>query len=488
MLNSTRKSIRRYVLIALSIAIMILFKFVEPPSGLSSNAMAVVGVFLGTLILWLFVSIDWPSLLCILMLGILANLDFKTLFSASFGSDTFVFLFCTFICTYALSKTNIVKNIAIWFVSNRLAKKGPWWFVTMFFFSVIFLGCFMSPSVLFVVLLPILESIYKIAGIEKNSKVSSMLMMGLAFCVSISSGMTPIAHVFPVISFGIYEQITGASINYASYMAMAIPVGIVVTILMILMFRVILRPDVEKLKNIDIDALKQQKQKLNKADIITLIIFCVMIAIWVLPSLLQNVWNEFYTLFNGYTTAFASLVGVVLMCIVHINGKPIVSIKEATSGGVPFSSIIMCAGTLALSSALTSDSIGLVTYITQNLSTVLSSLSPYLLVCIFAFWALLQTNFSSNMVTATVVTTVAVPIIFAVSQSGTINVTATVAAIVGMLSAYAFMTPPSMPHIAIASASGWSNTKHFLAYGTILAIFSLILSVTLGYFIGIALF
>ena len=93
-----------------------------------------------------------------------------------------------------------------------------------------------SPSVLFVVLLPILEEIYQVAKIEKGSKLGGMLMMGLAFCVSISSGMTLITHIFPIISLGICEQISGITINYGSYMTIAIPIGIILTILMIFNF------------------------------------------------------------------------------------------------------------------------------------------------------------------------------------------------------------------------------------------------------------
>ena len=212
-----------------------------------------------------------------------------------------------------------------------------------------------------------------------------------------------------------------------------------------------------------------------------------MILLWVVPSLLQNVWADFYNLLNGYTTAFASLVGVVLMCIIRIDKKPLVSITEAiTGGGVPFSSLIMCAGTLALGSAMTNDAVGLVDYIQTSLSAGLGSVAPFLLLFIFVVWAIIQTNFSSNMVTATVVTTVAMPIMLA--SSGNSNIVAVVACLIGMLSAFAFMTPPSMPHIAIASGSVWSSTKDFLLYGLILAILTICLSISVGYFVGMLVF
>ena len=478
-------NIFRYSIIFSAILIIIAFKFIPAPSGLTQSGMAVIGTFLGTLILWLTISIDWPSLLCILALGILPELGFKNLFMASFGSDTFVFLLCTFICTYAISTTNIIKKVAVWFVSNKLAKKGPWWFVTMFFFSVILLGMFISPSVLFVVLLPILEEIYKVTKIEKGSKVGNMLMMGMAFCVSISSGMTPIAHVFPILSFGIFEKVTGQVINYGSYMAIAIPVGIVLTILMLVMFRLIFRPDVSALKDVNLDEMKQNIPKTTKRDVVTLVIFGLCVVLWVLPSILQNAWSEFYKLFNGYGTAFPAIVGVVLLCVIRIGDKPLVSIKEACEKGVPFSSLVMCAGTLALGSAMTNDAIGLKAFLIDNLSVSLSSLAPFVLLIIFAVWAMLQTNVSSNMVTATIVTTVAMPIMLAV---GSVQYCAIVACLIGMLSAFAFATPPSMPHIAIASSSEWSNTKDVFVYGFVVAIISVILAVVFGYFIGILVF
>ena len=119
---------------------------------------------------------------------------------------------------------------------------------------------------------------------------------------------------------------------------------------------------------------------------------------------------------------------------------------------------------------------------------ILANFSPYLLLCILLIWAILQTNFLSNMVTATVVTTVALPIILASSISGTLNIAIICACLIGMLSGFAFVKPPSMPHIKIASSSEWSNAKHFLLYGTILAVFAFILSISFGYVIGLAIF
>ena len=238
----------RSIIIPICICLCFFFKYIPNSAGLSESAMGVIGIFIGTLILWLTIGICWPSLLCIFSLFFIKDLSVKQIFENSFGNEIFIFLIFTFACTYALSKTLIIKRIALWFVTNKLAKKGGWWLVILFFTSVLFLGMFISPTVLFVVCLPIVKKIIEIANIQKGEKVGKMLLLGLGFSVSISSGMTPIAHVFPIIAMNMAHL----KISYVEYMGFGIPIGILCFIAMILIFKFILRPDISKLRNINV--------------------------------------------------------------------------------------------------------------------------------------------------------------------------------------------------------------------------------------------
>ena len=62
-------------------------------------------------------------------------------------------------------------------------------------------------------------------------------MLGLAFTVSISSGMTPIAHVFPILAM----NAANITISPIAYMGLAIPVGLVTFLLMLVVFRIFLK-------------------------------------------------------------------------------------------------------------------------------------------------------------------------------------------------------------------------------------------------------
>lgn len=602
MWSTKQNGILRAIIILIALFFDFGLRLLPVPSGMTADAFALIGIFVGTLLLWLTISIDWPSILCLFALTTLKSFGFSNAFSSSFGNSTWIFLLFTFVCTYAVSKTPIIKRIALWFVNGRFAKKSGWGFAISFLSSVLILGMFMSPTVLFVVLMPILEEILNLAKIEKGEKAGTMLYVGMAFAVSISSGMTPIAHVFPILAM----SQAGGVLNYFSYMAFAVPVGVIVFALLLLLFWLVLRPDLSKLKKID---CKQMANDLPKADLresLTVGIFCFVILMWLMQSLfgkngvagnktmtiflgtiffavllavliakiakhakqrskdavfdlacigvlatfaiamlvlkICNVWNFFewlnatniavifcllaasicvligmlkkafatkskkmlvwssamlgicvvliclcvvfqaqtnsiFDFLSGWNNAMPAILGTLLLCIVRVDKKSLVNIGDAFKNGIPWASLVMCAGTLGLGAAMSNSAIGLNTFLKTNLQSNLANVSGILLVCIFVIWALVQTNLSSNMVTATLVSSVAVSVI---GSAGTVDLNAMVA-IVGMLSAFAFATPPSMPHIAITASSGYATTKDCLKFGMLLMLLSAIVAVAIGY-------
>ncbi|NRR75194.1 hypothetical protein HRD57_04720 [Tetragenococcus halophilus] len=50
---------RKTPIMLLALLAIFFFRFIPAPTGLSADGMQVVGIFLGTLMLWIFVGIDW---------------------------------------------------------------------------------------------------------------------------------------------------------------------------------------------------------------------------------------------------------------------------------------------------------------------------------------------------------------------------------------------------------------------------------------------
>ena len=471
----------RAIIIPISIILCFVGQLIPPINGLSSEAFGVIFIFIGVLILWLTIGIDWPSLLCLFALGFIDKFGFNKVLTTSFGNSTFAFLLFTFVCTYALSKTSLIKRIALTFVNFKIAQKNSYFFIFFFLLATLILGLFISPSVLFVILLPILNEIIDLLKIDKKDKIAKVLMLGLGFTVSISSGMTPIAHVFPILA------INAANIEVSTfeYIALAFPAGLVLFLLMFLLLLLFIRPKKDGLNFENVIDLKKSLQKLNKKDIFTLIIFITVLVLWIVPSIFEFIYYPIYEFFNKYGTIMPPLLGTLLLCIIRVDQKPLIEVGDAFKNGVPWGSLIMCAATLALGEAIKSQDIGLITFLQTNLGNSLLYLPSLALLIIFALWAAIQTNLSSNMVTATLVGTVASTILLSTSSS--LNLEATIC-IIGMLSSFAFATPPSMPHIAIISSSETLSTKEVFIYGILVMFLSILTALLISYPIGLLIF
>lgn len=478
MSNNQKYPTKKVIYTILSLFIIVIARFVPGPEGLTADAMQVVGVFIGVLLLWITIGIDWPSLVCIAALGFVPAIGVNEVLRTSFGNATFAFLLFTFMCTYALSQTSFIKRIAVSFVTSNIAKKGPWHLATAFLSSVLIIGLVMSPTVLFFIMLPILEEIYKVLKLEKGDKFARVLMIGLVTCTSLSSGMTPIAHVFPVLAIGVFETATNLTISYASYMAFAIPTGIILFIVMMLSFKFVMRPEVTDFRAItEEDLAGLEITKSSKSEYYVVTIFLLVVLLWILPGIIGGFLPTIAQTINKFGTAMPPLLGVIAMTIIRVDHKPLLNMNEAMTKGVSWPSLIMSASTLALGAAMTNEAIGLTTFITTSIQPVTVNLSPTLLLLLFVTWAAIQSNVSSHMVTAQLVSSIAVPI----ALSGGSLSAAAIASVIGMVASIGSATPPSMPYVAIAGASGWTDAKELMKYGFIIMISTIIISVLFAY-------
>ena len=482
------KDLKFYLILVIALFLMFGLRFI-PIASLTPSMVQLLGIFMGVLLLWLFVAIDWPSILLLGALALVPELSFNNVIASSYGNSTFVFLMFTFIVTYALSRTSYLKRIALSFITSKIAQKGPWHFVILYSASIIFLGMFISPTVLFFVYLPIVEEICAILKVNKGDKLGALLMMSTVIMCGISSGMTPIAHVFPLISMGLYADMYAESIDYARYMIIAVPVGILCAALVLVSFKVFLRPDMNALNLFNAEKLKREKGTVTFEEKLIMAVFILVVCLWVLPGLLMLVIKEgliyaFLDWFDSLGTAMPPLIGTVLLCIIHVKQRPLLNIAEAMSKGVSWPSLIMCAGTLALGSALTNSDIGFTLWLSENLAPIIDSVAPFIMVMIFALWAAVQTNLSSNMVTATLVTTAALSITYGLDN---ISIPAIVI-IIGMLASYSFATPPAMPCVAIAISSGYTSTMQMMTYGFLAMFIGVFFAVCVGYPLALCLF
>lgn len=460
---------------------ILVFYFIPANENLSHEALCAIGIFLASLTMWIGVSIDWPSLITILLVGFLESYGFSKTLSSTFGNSTVAFLLFTFALVYPLSQTNFVRRTTISFITNSIAKKGPWYFASVLFIAETILGLFISPSVLFVAFMPFLEDIYKVLGLEKGSKTANMLMLGTAFCISLSSGMTPIGHVWPTLAMGAYQSATGITINQFEYMAIGIPCGFVLVFLMILMFKLFFKPD--DIKEVDpskAQCLKGSVPKADKKEILVLLTMALVVFLWIVPSLVKSILPEFYALVNSWTTAMPPIIGCIILFLVNIEGKPIMNFKEVTSKGIMWGSILMTGAATLIAGVL--KDVGVTDYLSNVISPLANNLSAVGIVIFFVAWVIIQTNFFSNIVTTTVVSTIAIALL---ANNTNVNL-AVIICLIGFGAAICNMTPAGQSTInTVAIGSGYTTGKDMFVWGVFFALLAIVVLVSLGYGLGL---
>lgn len=469
----------KLILSAAAAFLMFFARFTPPLFSLSPEGWQIAGIFVGTLLLWLFVDTIWPSVLCMIALCFSPLYTYSSVLAGSWGNWIVSFLIFSSMVTFTLTRSGFLKRVAVWFITRPVAKKSPWLFLSLLFLAPLAIGAFMSPIPTFIVFVPIVEQIFAELGYQKGDHFPKAVVMGVLAASSISTATTPIAHTFPILAMSLYSKDTGSTIDFLSYTVAGVASGIVMYLAVILILKLIVRPDMDRLKNLDMDALCTDSGPLTTQERVFLMVFGIVVLLWMAPGLLRFVAPTAADFINSLGTPIPAMVGVVILSLVRVDGKPMIDFKETAAKGVPWNAIILVAATMILSSALVNEKAGVVAVLIDAIGPAVQRMSPALFVFIVVMLTAVLTNFISNTVAVTMFYSVALPIVYAAPSMG-VNPGA-LASMIGAASCIAMATPPSTAHAALASGTGWLDTRAMLSYGMVISIACGVILSVIGY-------
>ena len=460
-----------------SFAFIFLSRFIPAPSGLTADSMQMIGIFVGMLLLWNFAGIGWTSLLCMSVIVLFQIMTQAEVFASGLGNWVNSFLYAFFMISYVMTQTGLSKRIAIWSVSNKLASRGPWTFIVVFLFASVFLSAFMSQTAALLVFIPIAEELFKELGLKKGDRLPQMIILGLAMCVGIGSSMTPIGHAIVLIPLTFLARDAHINIDVLSYSIVGIATGVLVFIVFMLIYKFFYRPDVKPLRSFDAQKLRAELPPISRQEKITASVFVAVIIIWIIQGTIGNILPEIGAYLSSIGNAIPAFIGVILLCLINVDGKPVMDFKKASTQGVPWNTLIFNAAVLVLSAALVQDKLGITKYFTKIVRPVVSDFSSFLFILVAMFLLVMLKQFISSTIMATVFYSLLIPLALTL---GNINV----AALTGLIAAgasYAWSTPPSTIPMALAGGSGWVDLKVMLRYGLALALAGVLILSFVGY-------
>lgn len=480
-----------YLKSIIGLAIMILFGMIPAPAPITQTGMILLGQFIGLVFLWTFVDMVWPTFAAIVLFGFIATDVYPSSFALasvyeagmqSIGNWCVVIALGLLIFCEVLNETGIIRRVALWFLTRKMAKKSPWGFTFMFLLASLIVGVFMDVTASQLLLFALAREVFDIVGAKQDDKWSKVISIGITFSVVLAFAATPICHTMPILFMGIYSAIAGVGINWLGYMAISLPVAIIIWALVLLFFRYVVKPDMSKLQKIDFDKIEALRPGPMKAkERFVVIVSAALIFTWILPGFLSVLAPAaaITQWFNDITMLTPLLVVIVLFAIVRFDGKSVLDITESCRK-INWMVFFLLAGIMMIASAMGEATTGISDWVMAVVSPIVQGMSPFALIVALCVISVVLTNVANNIPVGIVLITIGVPLCL---QMGINPFVAAVA--ISFCSNLAFTIPPAFVPVATCYAFPYGGPTYTLRWGVITALISIVVSVVLIYPLGL---
>ena len=286
----------KYGFLALSLAIIIIFRFLPVPATLESvcsaieggsgrSAMTLLGILLGVVILWITEAIPLAvsSMFIPIFIG-LFNIDkFNVVFKATFGSNVFAFFMGILAISVACRKSGLAKKMAAYF--GMVSSKRPSLVLILVMAISFFISMWITDMAAVGIMIPIgLAVLATINAVRGESNFGKAIMLGISWG-SVFGGITTPSGVSSNIIAMTFLGEAGVDVTFTQWLTICFPIGLIDLILGWLVLLLVFKPEVKEIA-FDKTAMKKQlaEDKWTKSQIWIVVVFAFMILAFLTSS------------------------------------------------------------------------------------------------------------------------------------------------------------------------------------------------------------
>lgn len=381
---------------------------IPPVDPITPEGMHLLGVFIAAIFGWSITSEVWPSFLTFLLLPFTGLADLAGVMAASWGSDTGLFMILIMVFVAFMESTGTTTYVAAYLLTRKMLQGHPWRLIFMIFLVAWILStlCGNLPGMLIT-----WGFIYKICAIleyKPFDKFANLMIFGVAVMGALSLSTAP-WHGNALVILNAYMASSGATINYAHYLAYTIPVGIFSILGFMALCKYVFRLDVSKLQNLDPNVFDKKDTVLTTERKITLISLAVLIIALVVPSLLPK--DNIIAIVGakmGLTLKAAALF--VVLSLIRVDGKQIFNFGQLAARGVPWNMMVMVIGILTFVALLGLPEAGISAFLGNLFTPMFQDVSVIVFFLLVLAITVFLTNFMINMVVAVIMISATLPV------------------------------------------------------------------------------
>lgn len=465
----------------IGVGIMVFFRFL--PLNLpevTPIGMEVLGIFIGTLYLWTFVDPLWGSLMSIVMIGFSNYMPMPALIKEALGAPVLGQVFFLLIMAGGLVYYKVTLYIGRFFLTRKFTNGKPWLLAFVICIGCYFMAGFINAFTSIFLFWPVLYDVFEKVGYKKGDAFPRVMLTLVVVSALIGFPMAPFAQngLALLTNFAnITANLPGGPvrINNISYLTVAIVVGIIMISVNILFAKFVIRPDVSKLKEYDVENLNKNplppmngRQKMIGAGFILLILGML------LPSLFPSLPGMAFLSANSVGLA---LFFVAVLAAIRIDGESVLEVPKVMAANFNWGAYFIIVAAILLGTVLTSDNTGVSAFLGVVLSPIFQGMSPMIFTVLLMAMAVLLTNLCNSLVIGMILQPV---IITYCTQTGA-NPAPIVTLLIIFVLLSAAVTPAASPFAAILhSNKEWVPTKYVYQYTIPFVILELIVVLVIG--------
>lgn len=136
-------SMKKAIHTVIGLAIIFFFGFIPAPAPITPFGMKALGLFIGTVYLWISVDLLWPSLFAVVMYSVIGYTNISGAVAMSLGNDTFWQAILMMAVLGVMGESGVIDHVVSAMMGMKILKGRPWLF-SFVFFLIIVIACILT--------------------------------------------------------------------------------------------------------------------------------------------------------------------------------------------------------------------------------------------------------------------------------------------------------------------------------------------------------
>jgi sodium-dependent dicarboxylate transporter 2/3/5 len=365
----------------------------------------------------------------------------------AYGSPLILLLLGGFLLSQAMEHSGAHRRIAIGMVNLFGAHNGLR-LVMGFMVAAAVLSMWISNTATTLMLLPVVLAVLE-ASPDKQ-KLAAPLLLGVAYAASVGGLGTPIGTPPNLIFMQVFEETTGRTISFTTWMGWALPVVVLMVPAMAFILTRNIRGDIAVTLP-EVGAWRTEEKRV-------MLVFCLTAVAWITRSEPFGGWKTLLNLPQANDASVALLAVVLMFLLPNGKGERLLSWERAVT--IPWGVLLLFGGGICLAKGFVSSGLS---ELLGGMFGTLASLPIYLLILLIALIVTFMTETTSN----TASTSLLMPVLAAAAL--TAGIAPEVLMVPAAMSAScAFMLPVATAPNSVVYGSGMFSVARMAREGVAL--------------------